>query len=212
MSKLSRREFKELLKEWNDNFINENSNEEKNLSDFFDFAKSKLPFIVTILNQATFITENLELFTEDGNHRLGIFRRILSNLNKEINEEKGIPAIILYEGEKDYEDRLKESGYSFIEFSEQIKKRTSKESKDVIGRFIEKGYKVKFCESLKIKDFSKKGANSPGPIINDYIQSLYDEFIKVKGEKKKFDTSNLISKAPTFDDDEEDEEEFNLVL
>ncbi|MBT4935169.1 hypothetical protein HON15_00170, partial [Candidatus Woesearchaeota archaeon] len=137
---------------------------------------------------------------------------ILSNLNKEINEEKGIPAIILYEGEKDYEDRLKESGYSFIEFSEQIKKRTSKESKDVIGRFIEKGYKVKFCESLKIKDFSKKGANSPGPIINDYIQSLYDEFIKVKGEKKKFDTSNLISKAPTFDDDEEDEEEFNLVL
>ena len=206
MSKLNRREFKELLTEWKQNFINENLNEEQNLSSFFDFVKSKLPFIVTSLGPNAFDSENLELFTEDGNHRLGIFKRILSNLN----EDKGIPAVILYKGQ-DYESLLKESGYSFVKVNKNIEKRISKESLDDIEHFVKMDYQAIFCNSLKIKDFSKTGANNHTPIINDYIKKLYEEFIK-DDESKAFNTSKLINSDQNVKYDDDDDDEFQIVL
>lgn len=208
MSRLSRKEFKELLTEWNYNFINENSYEKQNLIEFFNFVKSNLPVIITALTPSSFEGNNLELHTLDGNHRLEVFKRVLL----ELKEDKGIPAIILYEG-KEYEDLLEKSGYSFNEHDEAdgiIKKRINNEGKKIINRYIQNGYQIKFCNSLNIKDFGK-GANNPTPIVNDYMQSLYSEFIK-NNKSKSFDTSNLILTNPKsnsgFDDDDD---EFTLI-
>ena len=209
MNKLSRRDFKELLTEWRINFINENSKEKKNLSDFFVFVKTKLPYIITVLTPASFEsnTNTLELFTRDGNHRLEIFKRILLNLN----EDENIPAIILYNG-KEYENLLKESKYSFEKITSDIEKKIDDDGKRIIEEFTKKGYETIFCNSLKIAEFADKGANKPTPVINEYIEKLYREF--TKGDQTKiFDTSNLISSqgSESVDVDDEDMDDYIII-
>lgn len=182
MSKLNRREFKELLTEWNSNFINEDTSKKQNLVKFFDFAKLKLPLIIALLDMRSLEKEGLGLHVIDGNHRLEIFKRILSSLN----ESQGIPAIILCKG-KEHEDALK----NFIEVNDEIRKRISEKDERIVRKYINDGYKLLFSNSLKIDDFGS-GENRPTDDVNDYLQSLYEEFIK-DDKSKTFDISNLIN-------------------
>jgi hypothetical protein len=169
-----------LVETWK-NFLQENNDLENNkkqkVKEFLEFVKSKLPYIITKLDQFSLEFENsLGLDCIDGNHRLEIFKRIYSYLQYDENN-KTIPSIIICENTPFYIDLINKSNYEFsiIKDISTISSKVNEQANKTIQKYIEKNKKIIFINELKIKDIPV-GRNKPSPLVNQYIYDLCKEF------------------------------------
>jgi hypothetical protein len=210
MSKLSRKEFKELLVEWRQNFINEENSKDA-LKEFFNFSKNELPIIITDLGPAGLEdSTGLGLSCVDGNHRLGIFERIAEQINNNKqtnNNNQSIPVIVLVDNDIGYLQQIKEKyKYRIISVNEVKDIRLNDEGKTKVIDNITKNLRLAlFIEDLKISDISTRDrANKPTSAINDYILSLSVKF-KEKNPQLSFNIKSLVSNSHHINNDDDDD-------